>query len=70
MRVGFEGGPWDGDEMEGLMAQTLLSAPAAFFCLYADGRWEHYCRHDCDEHDLCYSWAGACNEIDGHPKRG
>lgn len=66
-KVGFNGGPWDGTDVDGLFARTLLQHALAFFCVNADGRYEHYVAvDDCPEHELCYEHAGPCNERKPH----
>lgn len=63
------GGPWDGDGIDGLVARVLLMHTPDFFCLDADGRWEHYVLH-MSAGQVSYRHTGGCNEFDFHPDCG
>lgn len=69
--LGFNGGPWDEDEPDGLFAKTITWFRPPFFCLNADGRYEHYVMvEDCPDHEVCYEHAGACRDRSPHEDCG
>lgn len=65
-RLTFIGGPWDGDEVDGLFAKVLAYYEPPYFCVAADGRFEHYSRETRNEfhHD------GPCLTLFDHPDCG
>lgn len=69
--VGFNGGPMDEIELEGIFARVIAAEELTYVCMFVDGRHEHYIRvKDCAQHPLCYEHAGPCTERHPHPPCG
>lgn len=66
MLVDFEGGPWDGDVVDGIMARLLVMHEPPYVCVLADGRYEHYVAEDADH----FVHAGICRVIEHVPSCG
>lgn len=65
-RVEFVGGPRGGDAVDGMLARVLGLFDPPFFCVDADGRYEHYERVDLHT----FAFVAACTSMAEHPDCG
>lgn len=66
VRLSFVGGPWDGDTVDSFLAKLMSYYQPPYFCVGADGRYEHYIRVD----RTTFQHAGGCRAIVDHPDCG